>query len=1032
MRDKKKTHSFSQQSRFFMVAGVVCALAIAYFFYQALGDTTLGVTLRINQQLEKDLLLHWTFDSNDIDMQNFTADIVDASGQGNHGNGLFPPEHASSSTSTAPIVIFLTSGTSWTPPSNWTDNNTVEVIGGGGAGDNAASNSAGAGGGGGGYSKKFNVSSITRGVAVTYQVGAGGTTDGASGTDTYFCNSSSNCASIAGTAVVVGAKGGGGGTSATANGTGGAAASGFGDVKYSGGDGGDGNSVDDSSGAGGGAGGPFGNGAQGGSGDDDAAATESSPGGGGGGAGGGFAGTNGATTDTPGAPGGNNYLGTGRGTGSSDPGENGGGGSGGNDAAAGAVGGNGSEWFSSAGVVAGAGGGGGGAGDGSNGGAGGTYGAGGGGGEGTEGDGANGIVVISYSSSNPTAPGPIGEAMSFRGNNDYIATSSSPGSVASVQTFAFWVKIATSTVTQKILNLQGQGTIQVNTNSSGQLIVTGLAGSAVMYIDGVATTTAAASSAVNTDWHHVVITTGSSFTANNITVGKVGNQYFGGFLDDMRMYSRVLSADEIRRLYELGATTRISTTITTNPTLETGLIGHWTFDGKNTDLSQVTAEVRDRSTTAAHGDWENHASTSVPGVIGQALDCDGTDDRVMMGDVDALDIGPAGTNFSIALWVKPRAFASGAFVSKLNSSANYGNYSFGLSGTGGQIALTLRDVSGTSQARSTAVTEVVALNQWNHIAVTFNETTNVANFYINGVDVGPASAFTVERNVDATVGFRLCHYIPTNVYTNASLDDVRVYNRELSSDEVTRLYGLGATTRVGMTINKESSLQSGLVGYWPFDGKDTNLGSNTAEVLDRSGQGNNGNWMNHASTTASGVMGQAILLDGTNDFVDFGLPASLNLTGTAVTLAAWVNTKSLAGSAIQRIISMPYIETDGSEKYALLINNSTDLVEFTLSLDTIGDSITAAYSSKYVNEWHHIAGVYENDVMRIYIDGVLVAGPTNHVYSTPNITSATGNFLIGRYGPTFGQYFNGAIDDARVYNRALSQAEITQLYQMGK
>ena len=125
----------------------------------------------------------------------------------------------------ATTVIFLTSSTSWTVPGDWNStNNTIEVIGGGGNGSVLGGGYPGGGGGGGAYSKKSNVA-LTSGSTVTYAVGA------ATG-DTYFCNSTSNCASIAGTAVVAGAKGG---TTASAgpgnHGVGGAAASGVGGVK---------------------------------------------------------------------------------------------------------------------------------------------------------------------------------------------------------------------------------------------------------------------------------------------------------------------------------------------------------------------------------------------------------------------------------------------------------------------------------------------------------------------------------------------------------------------------------------------------------------------------------------------------------------------------------------------------------------------------------------------------------------------------------------------------------------------------------
>jgi len=269
------------------------------------------------------------------------------------------------------ITTYLTSGTSYTVPSNWnSSNNTIEAIGGGGGG-NSNSLSAGFGGGGGAYAEISNLS-LTSGGSVNYQIGAAGDTTGSAGGDTYFNGTGTTCASQS-----VCAKGGGGGS---ASGGGGAAGSSIGSITYSGGSGG---AIGADGGAGGGgAGGPHGSGGNG-------AAGSSTTGGGGGGGGGGGSGS--------GTTGGNNYLGAGGGT-TGNPGTNGGGGGGNTTGAAGGAGGAGIDWDASHG----AGGGGGASGHDYNAAfpSGGLYGGGGAGkGEdnnGSGGPGAQGIIVVKY------------------------------------------------------------------------------------------------------------------------------------------------------------------------------------------------------------------------------------------------------------------------------------------------------------------------------------------------------------------------------------------------------------------------------------------------------------------------------------------------------------------------------------------------------------------------------------------------------------------------------------------------------------
>lgn len=268
-------------------------------------------------------------------------------------------------------VACYTTGTSVATPGTWNNaSNTIEVIGGGSGGNSGTSNGGGGGGAGGGYSKATNV---TLSGTVGYAIGTGGAAGNPStaGGDTYFCNSTSNCASIAGSAVVAGAKGGTA-TSGTGGTTGGTSTTtgAVGGTKVAGGNGGNTTLFNQESAAGGGAGSPNGAGKDGGAG---TTSGSTIGGAGGGGNGGGSAG--GTTATITGANGGDNSAGSGHGTGGST-GNNGtagtagagGGGGGGNAGAAGngGAGGSGSEFAC----------------DSIDGGAGGTIGTGGGGGGG--------------------------------------------------------------------------------------------------------------------------------------------------------------------------------------------------------------------------------------------------------------------------------------------------------------------------------------------------------------------------------------------------------------------------------------------------------------------------------------------------------------------------------------------------------------------------------------------------------------------------------------------------------------------------
>ena len=347
-----------------------------------------------------------------------TATIDAGAGVNGSGNGLpvsvvvgTPITIRATYATGAPVTtkkIYLTSGTTWTVPSDWnSSNNTIEVIGsgGGGAGGQNVGN-GGAGGGGGAYSAITNLPLVAA-ATVNIHLGSGGAAGtgsgaGSAGGDTWF-----NGTTLANSSV--GAKGGSGGTNASGApaAAGGAAASGVGTTKFSGGSSGalGGNNAGS---GGGGAAGPSGAGHQGGG--SPTSSGSNRGGGGGGGAGGGSDSATASTNNgTAGGNGKNSSAGGAGGTssvpaGGAGSGGSGGGGSYGNPSGVsgrGGDGGAGTDWD----ATHGAGGGGGGIGNGSSGtggpgGAGGLYGGGGGGGANDVGEvggaGAQGIIVITY------------------------------------------------------------------------------------------------------------------------------------------------------------------------------------------------------------------------------------------------------------------------------------------------------------------------------------------------------------------------------------------------------------------------------------------------------------------------------------------------------------------------------------------------------------------------------------------------------------------------------------------------------------
>jgi Protein of unknown function (DUF4038)/Concanavalin A-like lectin/glucanases superfamily/Putative collagen-binding domain of a collagenase/Fibronectin type III domain len=209
-----------------------------------------------------------------------------------------------------------------------------------------------------------------------------------------------------------------------------------------------------------------------------------------------------------------------------------------------------------------------------------------------------------------------------------------------------------------------------------------------------------------------------------------------------------------------------------------------------------------------------------------------------------------------------------------------------------------------------------------------------------------------------------------------------------------------------------SAVISGLVAAYSF-----NEGSGTT-VFDASGNGNNGT-IAGAIWTASGKYGNALSFDGASSYVDLGNPASLQLTGSA-TWSAWI--KAAANPADDGQI---VAKSDDSAGWQFKTSPDTGPETFGVGVSPGGTSRTQRYSTtvRSLNTWYHVAGVYDASAgtLNIYVNGVLDNGTLTGAIPSSQFNQNV-NVNIGRR--TGGYYFNGVIDELRIYNRALSQAEI--------
>ena len=225
------------------------------------------------------------------------------------------------------------------------------------------------------------------------------------------------------------------------------------------------------------------------------------------------------------------------------------------------------------------------------------------------------------------------------------------------------------------------------------------------------------------------------------------------------------------------------------------------------------------------------------------------------------------------------------------------------------------------------------------------------------------------------------------------IDDVRIYRRNLSGDEV---FGLARL----------------LGGFWKM-----NDGSGAA-AADISGNANNGTL--YGSAWSAGIDEGALSLNGSNDYVEIPNSESLNITKD-LTISAWIKPSSV--SRLQGIITK--LTGPSAKQYALSIS-STGKLEFDYEFD--GNNYQLLTSASLVtNKWQHVAATVDASSplnVTLYINGVQAASGTINLEPV----ATTEPVAIGRWGGSYDtNFFEGAIDDARIHGAALTGAEIQQL-----
>ncbi len=659
----------------------------------------------------------------------------------------------------------------------------------------------------------------------------------------------------------------------------------------------------------------------------------------------------------------------------------------------------------------------------------------------TAGDFSINRYTATFSGTPTWTTGKRGKALQFNGSSFATLSSATQESFSGTQPFTVsaWVK---TTPDSRRAIVSSAGFV----NGGYSLAMDGgtaNGASAVFFIENSPSTNAIATSPASyfatSTWNHVVGTYDGSVgrvyvngvlggtTSGGITIGanpnsmRIGGATQGGWnnfvgtIDDVRVYNLALSAAEVAALYRAGETVRKTAN-------NSGLAGYWSFDEGTSTIAG------DMSGNGGNGSLSNFSfppsATSgwARGKKGGALSFDGSDDNVMIATTSAPSL-QISDNFTVLMWVYLKSSGGGSFMDVINKSIHT---------SGGGLYMAYKNdvgfICGADNQSNSPVSGLSAndVGSWHLIACTTSS--NARSIYVDGVfkasNNGGSSSWNNNGNLFIGAGTSGSLGTAAAFNANAVIDDVRVYNRVLSPQEIQSFYTMNQTK---MNAPQETKITNGLAGMWTFNGKDIS----GISVFDVSGNGHHGT-STGSPTPTIGKVGQAMQFSGSNSqYVQAGGLSSLGVSNQPYTISTWI--KPATANQSSDIIHVSAGSDGGGWCLSMLMMNGGKVQP----LSWIGSPSTFTGSIAIPTDaWTHVVHVWSAaNGLQLYVNGVLDGTLAQGTFSASGLSDyiTFAAYLTGTgCSNDKSAAFNGAIDDTRVYSRALTAAEIKQLYLMGK
>ncbi len=373
----------------------------------------------------------------------------------------------------------------------------------------------------------------------------------------------------------------------------------------------------------------------------------------------------------------------------------------------------------------------------------------------------------------------------------------------------------------------------------------------------------------------------------------------------------------------------------------------------------------------------------VKGKYGSAIYLDGNDDYVEIPDSPELQLAE---EFTIEAWVRPESLETQA-VAISKEAGNFYSY---------QLFVGSREETGIPEGflayepfawEDVEAEDPLVAKTWSHLALTYDGAN--LRLYVNGELVDTESSPPAQ----ASVGPLLFGGNDDEEFFRGRLDEVRVYDRALSEGEI-------AADKSAPT----QTLPSTPVAAYSFDAGEGELAEDLSGEHD--GELVNTEWV-------KGKYGSAIYLDGNDDYVE--IPDSPELAlNEEFTIEAWVRPDEDATWE-----SVVWKETENFYSYTLMAGGEEAGMPEGALADEVESWVDVEGEEDLTdNAWSHLALTYDGANLRLYVDGELIDTEP----ASPNTEDPEGRLFFGTNDDE--DFFNGRIDEVRIYERALDAGEL--------